>query len=100
MMCAVFGGVLLCSCALERLSSVPVDAIVRAVDARPVSLTGTIDVRGAEAGLVFHSAGNTYTLSDLSKARSFAGRPVRITGVLHESTGLIEIRSISDPGRS
>jgi hypothetical protein len=97
-MTVVFGAVLVCSYGLERLASPAADAVVRVADTRPVSVTGTIDVPAAKASPVLRSPGATYTLSDPAKARAWAGRQVRITGVLHESTGVLEIRTIDAVG--
>jgi hypothetical protein len=94
-MAVVFGGVLLSSFLLQELFSPAGDAVVRAVDGRPVVLTGTIAVPPAKAGLVIHGDHDTYTLAEPAKAQAYAGRKVRITGTLHDATGLLEIYSIT-----
>ena len=94
-MAVVFGGVLLCSFGLQKLFSPAGDAVVWAVDGRPVTLTGTIEAQPSEGRLVFRDGVATYTLADPAKARPYAARKVRITGTLHETTGVLEIQSIT-----
>jgi hypothetical protein len=94
-MAFVFGCVLLCSFGLEKLFSPAGDAVVRAVDGRAVTLTGTIEAQPSQGRLVFRDGVATYTLADPAKARPYAGRKVRITGTLHEATGSLEIQSIT-----
>jgi hypothetical protein len=94
-MTVVFGGVLLCSFAIQKLLSPVGDAAVRAADARQVSVTGVIAASRAEPGKLALRDGNSwYVLADQSKARGFAGHKVRVLGIFHESTGLLEIRDI------
>ena len=94
-MAVVFGGVLLCSFGLQKLFSPAGDAAVRAVDGRPVILTGTVSSAPPEGRLVFQDGATTYTLADPVKARPYAGRKVRISGTLHEATGLLDIAGIN-----
>jgi hypothetical protein len=102
-MAVVFGGVLLCSFAIDRLLSPAGDAVLRAFDARPVSVTGVIAVSQSEPGrLALRGSASSYILADQAKARTFAGHKVHVNGIFHESTGLLEIRNIDalppDPG--
>lgn len=94
-MTVVFGAVLLCSFGLHHLFSPAGDALLRVVDARSVTLAGTIEWQPAGDRLVFRAAGVTYPLADPAAARSYAGHAVRITGTLHQATGLLEIRTIT-----
>ncbi len=94
-MTAVFGGVLLCAFALQRLFAPAGDAVVKAVDQRPISAIGTIIAgRSAAGGLSLDDGRSAYRLTDPARARQYAGHTVRITGILHESTGLLDIRTI------
>jgi Protein of unknown function (DUF5818) len=93
-MTLIFCAVLLCAIGLQHLVSPAGDALVRAVDGRPVTLTGTIAAQPAGGRLVFRASDTTYRLSNPAMARYYAGRVVRITGTLHRATGLLEIRTI------
>ena len=94
-MAVVFGGVLLCSFAIEKLFSPAGDAALRAFDARPVSMIGVIAASQSESGkLALCDGSSSYVLADQTKARTFAGDKVRVIGILHESTGLLELRNI------
>jgi hypothetical protein len=100
-MTVVFGGVLLCSFAISKLFSPAGDAALRALDARPASVIGVIAASPSEPGkLALAGGASWYILSDQTKARVFAGRKVRVIGILHESTGLLELRSIDPLPRS
>lgn len=92
-MTLVFGAVLLCSFALQHFLSPAGNAVMRAVNSRSASLTGTIDTQPGSA-IVFHAAAGAYAVANPSAARSYTGRAVRVSGVLHEDTGEIEIRTI------
>ncbi len=94
-MTLVFGAVLLCSFGLDRLLSPAGDAVVSAVDGTPATLIGTIDTQTPGGPLVFHAGGATYALADPAVARRFAGHTVRISGVLHHTSGLLEIGTIT-----
>lgn len=94
-MAMVFGGVLLCSFALLKVLSPAGDAMLRAVDGNQATITGTIAPSPTEPGkLALYHGRAAYILSDQAKARAYAGRAVRIAGILHQSTGLLEIRKI------
>ena len=96
-MTVVFGGVLLCSFAIEKLLSPAGDAAVRAFDARQVNVTGVMAASPSEPGkFALCDGASSYILADQAEARRFAGYRVRIRGIVHESTGLLEIRHI-DP---
>jgi hypothetical protein len=95
-MAAVFGGVLLFSFALQMLFSPAGGAVLRALDTSQVAVRGIIAVSPSEPGqLVLYSSNSAYALADQREARAYLGRQVRITGILHKSTGLLEIRSIA-----
>ncbi len=95
-MTVVFGGVLLCSFAIEKLFSPAGDAALRAFDARQVSVTGVIVASRSEPGkLALCASSSSYILEDQTTARVFAGHKVRVIGILHESTGLLELRNIA-----
>ena len=94
-MTAVFAAVLLCSFGLNRLFSPAGDAVARAVDSRPVTVTGTIAAQPMRGRFVLRTEGASYVLSDTPAVRPYAGRAVRITGILHQSPALLEIRKIA-----
>ncbi|HUI54528.1 MAG TPA: hypothetical protein VLY04_06130 [Bryobacteraceae bacterium] len=95
-MTAVFVAVLLCSFAIQRLFSPIGDAALRALDSRQVSVTGVIAASQSEPGkIALDDGGSRYVLADQIHAGMFAGRKVRVIGIFHESTGLLEVRSIS-----
>jgi hypothetical protein len=94
-MTVLFGAVLLCSFGLHHLFSPVGDAVLRAVDGRPATLTGTIEASAGDGRLVLRGDSVTYTLAGPIAAQRYIGHTVRITGVLHESTRLLEIRTIA-----
>lgn len=99
LMAAVFGGVLLCSFVLDSLFTPAADAVLNRMDRRRTTLTGTIGPsRSANGRLVLHDGAAEYILADQRKARSYAGRAVRVTGILHESTEVFEIQKIELAG--
>lgn len=93
-MALVLGGVLLCSYGLERLTAPAGTAVIAAMDTRPVTVTGTIEARAAQLRPVLRSSGAVYTLSDEAMVRPWTGRQVRVTGVLHKSTGVLDVHSV------
>jgi len=93
-MAAVFGGVLLLSFGLERLFAPAGDALTRALDGRQITITGTIESGSHPNQLALHQGRSTYYFSDQTPAVGYARREVRVTGVLHRSTGLLDIESI------
>jgi hypothetical protein len=94
-MSVVFGAVLLCSFAIGKLLAPAGDAALRALDARQVEITGIIARSPSRHGsLVIADGAHSYVLADQSRARLFAGHRVRVVGIVNESTGLLEIRSI------
>ena len=96
-MAAVFAGVLLCSFGIEKLFSPAGNAALRAFDTRQVNMTGVIAASPSEPGKLALVAGTrSYILADQALARLFAGHRVRVVGIVHESSGLLEIRHI-DP---
>jgi len=96
-MSVVFMGVLLCSFGLQKLLSPAGDAVLRAVDSRPITLTGTIHAQSPDGGLVLENGCTTYVLTDPATVRPYAGHKVRVVGTLHEASGLLDIRSIISP---
>jgi hypothetical protein len=44
--------------------------------------------------LALYDGASSYILVDQTRASTFARHKVRIIGILHESTGLLEIRNI------
>jgi hypothetical protein len=97
-MTAVFGAVLVCAFGLQRIVSPLGDAVVRAVDSRPVELTGIVAAQLSDSSLVLNSAGTIYWLSDPSAVRPYLGRKVRIIGTLRLSDGRVEVTRIDDCG--
>jgi hypothetical protein len=95
-MVVVFGAVLLCAFALERVASPLGDAGLRAIDSRAVQLTGTVAAQSFDSSLVLNSAGTVYWLSDPNAVRPYLGRTVRISGTLHQSTGRLEVNRIDE----
>ncbi|MDR3698651.1 MAG: DUF5818 domain-containing protein [Candidatus Sulfopaludibacter sp.] len=95
-MTAVFGAVLLCAYGLERIASPLGDAGFRAVDSRPIELTGTVVAQPFDSSLVLNSAGTIYLLSGPDGVRRYVGRIVRVSGTLHQSTGRIEVNRIDE----
>jgi hypothetical protein len=93
-MTAVFGAVLLCAFGLQRIASPLGDAGVRAVDSRPVELTGTVAAQPFDSTLVLKCAGTIYSLSNPNAVRPYVGRTVRVSGTLYQSTGWIEVDRI------
>ena len=53
-----------------------------------------VDAHGAM--FVLYDANNTYTLSDQTTARKFAGQKVRVSGLVDASTKMIQVESITD----
>jgi len=95
-MTAVFVAVLMCSLVIQKLFSPLGDAALRAADSRQISVTGVIAASpSVPATLTLRDGDSRYILANASEARIFAGRKVRIVGIFHESTGLLEVRSIS-----
>jgi hypothetical protein len=94
-MTVVFGGVLLCSFAIERLFSPAGDAVLHAIETRQVNITGFIAACPSEPGrLAIVDGTRWYILADQTQARLFAGHKVRIVGIVHPCTGLLDIRRI------
>ncbi len=94
-MTVVFGGVLLCSFAIERVFSPVGDAALHAIETSQVNITGFIAACPSEpARLAIVDGTRWYVLADQTRARLFAGHKVRIVGTVDESTGLLDIRRI------
>ena len=95
-MTAVFAGVLLFSFAIEKMFSPAGHAVLQALDAKQVNVTGVIASARSGRPLTLASGATSYILDDQDKARTWAGHRVHVSGLLHESTGVLEIRRI-DP---
>ena len=94
-MAAVFGGVLLCSLGLQKIFSPAGDAMLRVVDVRQTTITGAIAPSRSERGkFALYHGDFAYILADQATAGTYAGHEVRVTGVLHESTGLLDVEKI------
>lgn len=94
-MTLMFGAVLLCSVALQQLLSPVGDAVVSVADARPATFTGTIVNQPADGSFVLQAGRSSYVIADRQIALTYTGRPVRVNGILHETTGILEIKSIA-----
>ena len=53
-----------------------------------------VDAHGAM--FVLYDGNNTYTLSDQTTARKFAGQKVKVSGIVDASTKMIQVESITD----
>ncbi len=95
-MTAVFAGVLLFSFVIERMFSPAGDAALQALDRKQVNVTGVIASVRSGRPLTLADGHTSYILDDQDRARTWAGRRVHVSGLLHESTGVLEIRRI-DP---
>jgi hypothetical protein len=94
-MSILFGGVLLVSIALQISLSPAVDAALFAVEARRTTVTGVIGHVPSGAGRLGLLTGSSASIfTNRARARKYDGREVRITGVLHESARVIELRKI------
>jgi hypothetical protein len=94
-MTAVFGGVLFCSILLQKLFSPVGDAMLQAADRRAATITGTIAESQSESGrLALYDGRSAYRLPDQEKVRTYAGRRVRVSGAIHQATGIFDIRTI------
>ena len=99
-MAVVFGAVLLCSMGFDRLFSPAGDAVVSALDHRPVTVTGTVAASRADAGkLALFDGPYAYVLSDQVLARTYAGREVTINGILHDYAGTLDVQRIESVNR-
>lgn len=94
-MAVMFGTVLLCSVALQQLLSPVGDAVVRAIDTRPASITGVIVSQPGDSSFVLRTGRSSYAIPDQQMARIYSGRRVRVNGILHESTGILDIKDIA-----
>ncbi len=95
LMTAVFGGVLLCSFLVEMLFSPWGEAVLNRLDRRQAKVAGEVGPSASDGGkLVLHDGPRTYILMDQGKAKAYSGRYAQVTGVLHESTRVLEIRGI------
>jgi hypothetical protein len=101
-MSLVFAVVILCSFGIQKLLSPAGNAVLMALDSKEVTVTGTVSSgpRFASTDAVdsLYVVGDTnvlYRLSNPAVAAEFAGRRVRIHGVLHEDSGLLEVKTIS-----
>jgi hypothetical protein len=101
-MSVVFAAVILCSFGIQKLLSPAGNAVLMALDSKEVTVTGTVasGPRLASTGSVdtLYVVGDTnvlYRLSNPAVAAEFAGQRVRIQGVLHENSGLLEVKTIS-----
>jgi hypothetical protein len=106
-MSLVFAGVLVVSIGVQKLASPVTDAVIRDIDRAEITVTGTIadsravgevPNRPAEGDpplyvLVDNRA--LYRLNDAAHAAVFAGQRVRISGILHTSSGILEVKAIS-----
>jgi hypothetical protein len=79
---------------IEKLFSPAGDTVLRAFDSRQVDITGTIAACPSEKGEFAVVGAKSFILADQTRARLFAGHRVRIVGIVHESTGLLDIRRI------
>jgi len=94
-MTLMLGAVLLCAFGLDRLLSPAGNAVLRAMDSRSVAIDGSIEAQTPGGRLVFEAGGVTYALARTSQARPYVGRTVRITGTVHQTTGVLDIRTIA-----
>lgn len=102
-MFAVFGGVLLLSAGIQFLFSPLGNAVVLALDAREETLTGVVDVSGefhktTPSGVVGLSS--VYRLSNPGKAAGLTGRIVRVSGVIHQRSRVLDITCIAPADKS
>jgi hypothetical protein len=110
-MTLVFTGVLLVSAGVELLLTPLGDAFIRSLDGCELTVAGVVsetrasaecsepEVRVAQSHktscYVLSTAGVVYPLADVPAAAAFVGKQVRIRGVLHQATGILEVRSIA-----
>lgn len=92
-MAVFFAAVLIYSIGIDRIMSPVGNAVLERADATPVTLTGTVAGRGTRD--VVADDRTLYHLKDPAGAAAFAGRRVRISGILHTSTGVLEVKAIS-----
>jgi hypothetical protein len=93
-MAAAFGAVLLCSFVLEQIFSPMGNAVLDRVDRRAAVLDGTVVAASGQSFMEFRGIRRTYLLSNPSAVVLYLGKQVRISGVLYESSGLLEVQSI------
>jgi hypothetical protein len=94
-MSVLFVGVLLCSFGLQKFIAPAGNMVIRAVDTKSVTVTGTIQADLPHRRLVLENGAGIYLLADPPKALPYTGRKVRIAGTFHESTGVLDIQSIT-----
>ena len=92
-MALVFAGVLICSFGIQKLMSPVGEAVLQAADGTAVTVTGTVANSGAP--YVVADGRAFYRLKNPTAAARFAGRRVRISGILHSSTGILDVTAIS-----
>ena len=92
-MALLFAGVLICSFGIQKLMSPVSDAVLQIADGTEFTVTGTVATAGARYVLANDRA--LYRLKNPAAAARFAGRRVRICGILHSSTGLLDVKAIS-----
>lgn len=70
------------------------DRVLAAVDSRSVTVTGIVAQKPTGEMYVVADTHSVYRLQDAS-ARTFMGRHVRIVGVLHEQSRVLDVKAIS-----
>jgi hypothetical protein len=94
-MTAVFGGVLLLSFFLVEATAPAGNIVLRKLDQRFVELQGTLSAATPNGPFLFHDGRDTYTLDVAIPYRRYLGQRVRIVGILHESSGTLEVQRIT-----
>jgi hypothetical protein len=106
-MTLVLGGVLLYSAGIQELFSQASESVFRSMDSRELTVTGRLAVipgtncRSHKTPMwVLRADDACYRLEGPVPPDVLAGNHVRINGVLHETTGILDLRRIARIGGS
>ena len=91
---AALAGVLLCAVAIQTVASHAGDAVLAAMDAHNVTVTGVVAEEPAGSLCLVADTHSIYHL-DSEAVRRFTGQRVRISGVLHEHSRILDVKAIS-----
>lgn len=97
-----FGGVLLFSAGIQSLFSPLGNVALRAFDTRDATFTGVVAASGEFHKITPASSepSTVYRLSNPERATGLMGRAVRVSGVLHPQSGVLDITCIAPVDQS
>ncbi len=103
-MTLVFGGVLVFSFGIQKLFSPLGDLWIRAVDAHQATVVGVVTETSLAATesqsdktvpYALDDGVTVYRLGNPAAVAPFAGRWVRVSGILHQTAGVLDVKTIT-----